>query len=342
MEIIDLTDGCYSSPATMKLALGTAQLGLPEYGRTNTTGCPSQKDAIGLIRAAADEGVRFIDSARAYGLSESRVGNALAGLRVGGRGQEEALDPISKTSGEHPRFQDTTVITKLSPLAWLEEDANPEIVRAAVEASVYNSCYNLRMRTLPVLMLHRWAHHDSHNKLIWNRLKQFRQNGVIDELGASVYTPEEALSALCDPEVRHLQIPFNLLDNRWIAPEFQLAVDKRPEVTIHVRSSYLQGVLLSCPEAWPIKEGFDAKLVCERLDTLVRDLGRQSRADLCLAYLNSCSFVDSIVVGVETIEQFQSNLELFRQSRLLAKEKSQVESSFMDVPAWLLNPSEWP
>ena len=36
----------------MKLTLGTAQLGLPQYGRTNATGCPPEADAIALIHAA--------------------------------------------------------------------------------------------------------------------------------------------------------------------------------------------------------------------------------------------------------------------------------------------------
>jgi len=46
------------------LTLGTAQLGLPKYGRTNATGCPTEAEAITLIRAAVDGGVRFIDYSR--------------------------------------------------------------------------------------------------------------------------------------------------------------------------------------------------------------------------------------------------------------------------------------
>jgi spore coat polysaccharide biosynthesis protein SpsF len=98
-----------------------------------------------------------------------------------------------------------------------------------------------------------------------------------------------------------------------------------------------------CPARTPgrAKEEFDANPVCERLDALVRELGRQSRADLCLAYLNSCSFVDSIVVGVETMDQLNDNIELFNKPPLSAPEIQKVESRFTDVPAWLLNPTEW-
>jgi spore coat polysaccharide biosynthesis protein SpsF len=190
-------------------------------------------------------------------------------------------------------------------------------------------------------MLHRWAHHDSHGGSIWSLLKEFQEAGLISELGASIYTPEEAMAALQDPVVHHLQIPFNLLDHRWIAPEFQTALEKRPEVTIHVRSAYLQGILLSGPDTWPKRTNFDPKAICEQLDALVRDLNRQTRADLCLAYLNSCAFVDSIVVGVETMEQFRSNLELFKQTPLSPAEKQQVVSDITNLPDWLLDPSQW-
>jgi len=356
----------------VKLTLGTAQLGLPQYGRTNATGCPSEADAIALIHAAIDGGVPYIDCACAYGLAEERVGKAVFGDRssvVGGQGtgvrEQEGVatgfmpgsvgsGEISDNRGVNPLAthrenvatgftpgQLVTVITKLSPLAWLAEDAPEETVRAAVEASVYQSCHNLCLRTLPVLMLHRWAHHDSHDGQIWEILLELKKKGVIGALGASVYTPEEAIEAMTDPAVAHLQIPFNLLDHRWLAPDFQTAKSKRPDLTIHVRSAYLQGILLAGPEAWPKKDGFDATAICERLDTLVRELGRQSRADLCLAYLNSCPFVDSILVGVETIEQLIQNLELFQQASLSAAEREGVESSMTDIPAWLLNPAEW-
>ncbi len=174
----------------MKFTLGTAQLGLPKYGRTNATGCPPEAEAIALIRAAAEGGVRFIDCARAYGLAEERVGKAVFGDRCSVDGapvpvatgftpgsedrsqgamdsEQGTLSPSAiihppSTPEAFPISPKLTVITKLSPLAWLPGDAAPETVRAAVEASVYQSCYNLRVRRLPVLMLHRWAHHDSH------------------------------------------------------------------------------------------------------------------------------------------------------------------------------------
>ena len=59
----------------LKMALGTVQLGI-EYGAANKTGMPTEEEAIAMIRTAAERGVMSLDTARAYGLSEHRIGKA--------------------------------------------------------------------------------------------------------------------------------------------------------------------------------------------------------------------------------------------------------------------------
>ncbi|MDI9391535.1 MAG: aldo/keto reductase, partial [Synergistota bacterium] len=55
------------------LILGTAQLGM-EYGRANTSGCPSEDEAMQILKAAVNLGVTHVDTARAYRDSERRIG----------------------------------------------------------------------------------------------------------------------------------------------------------------------------------------------------------------------------------------------------------------------------
>ena len=50
---------------------------------------------------------------------------------------------------------------------------------------------------------------------------------------------------------QHIQLPFNLLDRRWKTAEFAAAAAARPDVTIHTRSTFLQGVLVSGIDRWP-------------------------------------------------------------------------------------------
>ncbi|MCO8272496.1 aldo/keto reductase [Actinoplanes sp. TRM 88003] len=68
--------GAYRQSA---LVLGTAQLG-GAYGIANRTGMPDDDATARMLTAARDLGVTHVDTARAYGDSERRLGAALPGL----------------------------------------------------------------------------------------------------------------------------------------------------------------------------------------------------------------------------------------------------------------------
>ena len=59
-----------------KLVLGTVQLGLP-YGINNQAGKPDRKEAHSILDKAAEEKIRLLDSADAYGDSLNVIGSYL-------------------------------------------------------------------------------------------------------------------------------------------------------------------------------------------------------------------------------------------------------------------------
>ncbi len=297
--------------------LGTAQLGL-RYGVANKTGMPDAGEAVSLVRRAVAAGVKRIDTARAYGEAEARIGEALDGLSA----------------------KDVRVITKLDPLEALAGDASEEAVRSAVDDSVETSSRMLRLPTLPVLLLHRWEHRFIHHGAVWKRLLELRQQGKVAKLGASVYSPEEAAQALDDPDVEHVQLPFNVLDRRWKG-KFEVArlAAKRKEATVDVRSIFLQGLLMMEPSAQPRLGGLEGLM--KKLQKLVSELGRESRADLCLAYAQAQNWVHGIVLGMESSRQLDENLKLFKRPALNEKECARVESELTGATETLLNPSKW-
>jgi spore coat polysaccharide biosynthesis protein SpsF (cytidylyltransferase family)/aryl-alcohol dehydrogenase-like predicted oxidoreductase len=302
-----------------ELTLGTAQLGM-DYGIANRAGQPALPVAIRMVRQAVAHGVTALDTARAYGDAESVVGQALTGAW---RSRVE-------------------VITKLDPLASLPQNATVNEVRAAVDDSVKRSCEALRSKTLSTLLLHRSSHHDAWGGAAWRRLLELRDDGTIGNLGASVYEPREALDLLQDMAITHLQIPMNVLDWRWRASGFDRAVVRRPDVVVHARSALLQGVLAdSPPSLWPVSAGFDAAACLRQLRKLTAEFGRQSMTDLCLAYVRSQPWITSVVVGCETLEQVDENLELLCRPKLTTEQCAELERSLPEAPEDLLNPSQW-
>jgi spore coat polysaccharide biosynthesis protein SpsF len=304
--------------AHSELVLGTVQLGM-NYGAANIAGMPVQLEVQQMLRTAVDYGVTALDTARAYGEAEARIGDALADNREGR----------------------AAIITKLDPLYALSIDAFPATVRDAVDASVFRSCRELRTHSLHTILLHRWAHRYSHGAAIWKRLLELRDLGVIKNLGASVSNPAEALEALEDADVKHIQLPFNLLDWRWKAAGVPRAREARQDVIVHARSAFLQGILLNGPQVWPGLQRGSAAEWLQKLDGLVTELGRKSAQDLCIAYVRAQPWITAAVIGSETLAQLRENISLFQASKLSEADCARMEDVLSGAGEELLDPSQW-
>lgn len=322
-----------------ELVLGTARLGResPSSGARPTSPGPSPDSAANrLVRAALRHRVTHIDTARAYGASERRIGAALERARA---------------SGIH-------IVTRLAPLDSVGDDAPPSLLASLVDASVFQACRDLRRFTLPTLLVHRARDRVRWKGVVWKRLLELRDQGVIDALGVSAATPEEALDALGDPDVRHLQIPFNILDGRWKKAGVDIAARRRPDVTVHGCSPFVRG-LLATPErshrpgparrrpgrptpAAPRPPGVDLDAIRMKLTRLAQRLERANTLDLCIAYARSHEWLHGVVVELETAEELEEVVRLFNQPKLdhaaIEHLDTQLEAERDRVHAALLGP----
>ena len=311
-----MTDTAFKSP---HLVLGTAQLGLG-YGVANQTGMPSESEAITLLHTAIRAGIDHIDTARAYGDSERRIGLALA---------DPALLPV-------------TIVTKLDPLAALRENGSEEDTLAAVTASLAASRQALGRDRLDTVLLHRAAHRTQWGGVVWRTLLGERDAGRIDAVGVSVQSPSEGLAALDDRQVGHIQLPFNLLDRRWHDAGVIDVLRHRPDITVHVRSVFLQGLLTGNAIRWPAVPGVEFAVVLQQLKVLAASLGRSGLTDLCLAYVRGQAWIDGIVIGVETVDQVKANLALFERAPLRAADIAATCAALPALPDTFLDPARWP
>lgn len=297
--------------------LGTVQLGLP-YGAANTAGMPDPDQARNVLSAAADAGISHLDSARAYGESEARIGEALR------RGLSEQL----------------RVVTKVRPLDDVPMDATAGWGRAVVDASVAESLRALGIKGVAGLLTHRAL--DWHKPGVRDALLAARDADTTQVVGVSLSSPDELLDVIGDPDLGYIQLPFNLLDRRWLADDVQAALAGRPDLVVTVRSVYLQGLLTAGAEArWPSNAGIDVSAFVDALDDLVGDLGRSSRADLALAYVLGHSWVTSVVVGAETPAQVTDTTTLARRPPLTAAEQELVRARLPEASLNLIDPSRW-
>jgi spore coat polysaccharide biosynthesis protein SpsF len=290
------------------------------YGVTNSGGLPEEDLASEMLAVAAAAGVTHVDTARAYGLSESRIGEARESGLAAGLG----------------------VVTKVGPLVDLPADATPALGRAAVDASVGRSLSALRSTSVDVVLLHRWHDWAKAEGAVGHFMAELREEGIARLVGASVGGTHELLEALADPAVGYVQLPFNLLDRQWLATPVLSALASRPDVVVTARSVFLQGLLTAGRGVrWPSLGERSAAELETALEGLVRDLERRSLADLCVAYVLGHAFVTSVVIGAETPSQVRENAELVRLPPLAAAEIELVHLRLPPGPPDLVDPSRW-
>jgi spore coat polysaccharide biosynthesis protein SpsF (cytidylyltransferase family)/aryl-alcohol dehydrogenase-like predicted oxidoreductase len=301
------------------LVVGTAQLGM-SYGVLRKTPMLSEAAAVALVRRAVDYGVTQFDTARAYAASEERLGMALSG------------DWSDRA----------TVLTKLDPLTDIPPDAPDWSIRAAVRASVFASCRGLGLRRLPVLMLHRARHKTDWDGRVWGALLELRAEGVVEKLGVSFQSPAEAPAFIHDPDVQHIQLPFNILDGRWRAARIPELLAERDDIVVHARSVFLQGVMLqNHPSSWPRQVEHNSQEIIDWLRLQSPRMGRDNLTDLCLAYVRAQTWIDGIVIGMENENHLVDNVRLFDRPPLTPEQCIGLDEQRPRIGARLLDPSQW-
>ena len=303
-----------------KLIIGSASFD-SVYGINNAYGRPEKDEISDILTLALQHNVKYVDTARAYGNSENILG--------------ELLTPELKTQ--------IKLITKLDCLKDLSDSATEEHVFSKVELSIMRSCYALRVQSLDVLLLHRARHLLCNNGYIWKKILMMKQEGFIKTTGVSVQTPDELDLALDFEDVELIQLPYNILDNRWHGYiDRIIEAKKRRHLIIHSRSCFLQGLLMSADYKKWEQAGFkEYNKIQKWLKLLMNKYKKKSIHELCTAYVQSQKWIDGIVVGVETVDQLRENLYYFNHGSLPDSGYEVIHSSRPDLNESSLNPACW-
>jgi aryl-alcohol dehydrogenase-like predicted oxidoreductase len=295
----------------MQLILGTVQLGL-DYGITNNNGKPKLEESFEIIKYALDNNINIFDTARAYGESEYILG-------------------LAKRN-----FNGMNIITKLDPLLGLDNNTSEEEIYKMIDDSIHISMQNLNIDFIETLLVHRFEHFQ--NKTIWNYLIK---NKFVKHLGVSVYNVNEAIEALKDIHVKHIQLPINILDHQWLRDDFLQLIENRKDITIHCRSILLQGILVSDASKWPKIDNVNPEEYIEKLNNLVKLFKLNNRLELCFSYVKSIDWINGLLIGVDNLEQLKENLKLSKVRKLNLDELQIIKNTFKNCPNKLLNPVNW-
>ena len=284
-----------------RLALGTVQFGI-SYGVANPRGKVSIEEATNILSTARLAGVDTLDTAIAYGDSEQRLG------KIG-------VEPFK-------------VVSKLPKLP-----LEPDNISDWVQQSVEGSLHRLRIARLYGLLLHHPQQLlSSYGEKLYKGLNLLKEQGLVNKIGISIYsyTELEALNSYYSFDI--IQAPLNILD-RSLEESGWLARLKNLGVEVHVRSVFLQGLLLMNPsmraayfETWEqLWKEWEQWLKEEDL----------TRLQGCLGWIISNPQIDRVLVGVDSVSQLQEILAV------TTGEWSKPPDSLCCNDPNLVNPSRW-
>ena len=289
----------------IELGLGTVQFGI-DYGISNKDGQCSLDEVKLILEKAEQEGIRIIDTAFHYGESENILGQILP--------KNHRFDLITKT----PNFETTIVTSK--EVKFLENTFLQSLKRLN-QISIYG-----------ILIHHVDDLFKNGGDLLIKKLNDFKKQGLVKNIGVSVYTVEQINKILSNYSIDLIQVPINILDQRLLKSN-TLEKIKSLGIEIHARSIFLQGLLLIDPEDLsPYFESIREHLKKYRL-TLKKHKIKPVQA--ALNFIGNIQEIDVMLCGVSSHAELEDIISSLRKSTPLDFTPYAIDDSL------ILNPSNW-
>lgn len=291
----------------MQLILGTVQLGFP-YGINNKVGQPNKKEAFKILDCAYNNGIYLLDTASGYGESESIIGEYMS------------------SSGNY--FNISTKISSLNE-------------NKTIEKQVEDSLNNLKKEYIDIYYIHNFSDL-LNNKHLLDELLFLKNQGKIKKIGISLYEPNELGYLLSNygNVFDVVQIPFNILDSRWVEKDLFKRV-KEKNIQLFIRSVFLQGLIFMEDEKEMDKIDYTLKNYIFTLNNIADSLNI-SMSQLAIDYVKKFDKIDGILIGCETTEQLKENIELFNKDCLISQElQEEILSLTKNINDKIIDPRKW-
>ena len=284
------------------LAIGTAQIG-SKYGINNKNKNFTLKEIKKILNFSRMNGIDTIDTATSYGNAEKKIGQ---------------INP-----------KGFKVVSKISFKG--KKKLNSELIESEIE----KSAKKLKINSHYAILLHNEKDLvGDGSEIIYNSLQKLKKNGLIKNIGVSVYNCKNLGKILSRFKLDIVQLPYNIIDQNFETSGWIKKL-KKMNIKIHVRSIFLQGLLLLNYNNIP-KKFLKYKKLFKKLDQEITS-NKISRVEACLNFvLNKKKYFDKIVVGLDNFSHLKEILRTKPDLSLHEKFKK-----FASNQKELINPALW-
>jgi len=282
------------------------------YGLTNKTGIAQSADITAILEDASGSS-RIIDTAISYEKAETVLG-------------EQKVDSMS--------FR---LVTKTRPLEPSINSHSSVVENFGKEFQ--NSLKNLNAKKVYGLMIHNPKDLlGPHGEILWSEMLKLKKRNLVCKIGCSFYTPDQFFCLNKRFDLELIQFPYNIYDQRYIDSGIaEVAMSKNIEV--HLRSIFLQGLLLLPPEK--LSNHFKG---IRQLHQSLTELSKEtnlSSLSLALRFALDTQFNEKLIIGTETLSQWReikalADLKFDKDDYLTSRLKT-----FGINDSKIINPSNW-
>ena len=262
----------------VSLCIGTAQFGM-RYGITNTKGKVREEEVEKIFKLAAKNGLKYIDTAQAYGQAEEIIGKMW------------------------PTNIEKKIISKMLPDSSLEE----------WEVNLISSMQKLKTNKLNGFLIHRAENLKGYKgSQLMRWMQSIKEKGLVDRVGVSIYDEEE-LEGLPLNEIQLVQLPLSVYDQRMIkSGVIQKLSDEG--IAVHARSVLLQGLLVQEAKNWPTWISDDLKKHHMSWMKALSDKG-SNLLEGALEFVKYCEGIEAVLIGVLTANEMQQIIKVWKSKK---------------------------
>lgn len=293
----------------LKVCIGTAQLGM-KYGISNNSSKMKIKDFNKIIKYSEENNINFIDTANSYGNSEELIGKSLKKLKCG------------------TNFK---VISKFNNLRNIPKNK----IREKILYQVTTSIKKLGTQKLYAALLHNVKDLESKKKKeIYKVFLDLKKKGLVKKIGFSAYEVKDLKKYLTKYNFDIVQFPFSIFDQRILDNKIQDLIKKK-KIEVHIRSIFLQGLLLLSIKKIPKRLDLEGNL--KRWNNyLIKN--KINKIDACIKFVLKYNFYKKIVIGFNNFKQFK---HVINRLKILKKNKMEINFKDFENKSKLINPSKW-
>jgi aryl-alcohol dehydrogenase-like predicted oxidoreductase len=283
-----------------------------KYGINNTLGQPTLDESFKMLDIAIDNGIKVIDTARAYG---------------------EAEEILGKYFLDRKNSDKVKVISKLCPNV---VEVGEKDVRGVVRRELEDSLKRLNIERLDGYLLHTPGY--IYDKEILKALISLKKEKLVENIGVSIYEIEDGEEAIRTGVVDYIQLPFSILDQRGVKTSF-ISNAKQSGITIFTRSAFLQGLFTMDKDRIPmhLQEAIPYINIFEKL----LDKYQINKISALINFVKQEKGIDYLVFGVDTPNQLIEDIDIYKNEVIPNAFINEVKMQFNEINKSIIFPSLW-